>query len=158
MLEFHYRPEQVKSPSPPSLPPRTKFRLRPMAAVRILGAGGKSRYFAEALFDTGSVEVVFPWTTPIAIGAALLPSSGHQLHWHGTPYPLRFASVELQFITATASCRWSAVVGFSSAPLKYPLLGIAGCLEFFDTTFRGEDGVVELSPNGKFPGSLKLVT
>jgi hypothetical protein len=128
-----------------------------MAAVRVLGPAGRSRYFAEALLDTGSLEIVFPWTTPVSIGATLLPGGGHQLYWHGTPYPLRFAPVELQFITSTASCRWPAIVGFSSAPLKYPLLGMAGCLEFFDATFRGEDGVVELSPNGKFPGSLKLV-
>jgi hypothetical protein len=155
MLEFPYRPEPVKVLKP-LLSARASYRLRPFAAVRVIGSSGQSRYFPTALLDTGSDNVVFPWTTVAFIRVALLASTQQQLRWHGTSYPLRFANVEMQFFTRPASCRWPAVVGFSSAPLPYPLLGIAGCLEFFDATFRGEDHVVELSPNGTFPGTLQL--
>jgi hypothetical protein len=127
-----------------------------MVAVWVFGPGGQRRYFPEALLDTGSADVIFPGMTATFIGVLLIPSAGHYLHWHGAAYPLRFAKVEVRFTTTTASCRWPAVVGFSSAPIKYPLLGITGCLEFFDATFRGEDHVVELVPNGSFPGSLQL--
>jgi hypothetical protein len=76
--------------------------------------------------------------------------------WHGSSFPLRFANVEIEMTASAARCRWSAIVGFSSAPLRYPLFGMAGGLEYFDATFRGEDEMLELSPNGRFPGSTTL--
>jgi hypothetical protein len=108
------------------------------------------------LADTGSADVIFPWATAAFVGAKLLPAQSHLIRWRGASYPLRFSQVEMEIATATASCRWSAVVGFSSAPIPYPLFGIAGGLEFFDAAFRGLDQVVELSPNGRFPGTIRI--
>jgi hypothetical protein len=45
---------------------------------------------------------------------------------------------------------WPAVVAFTNAPIPYPLLGVCGCLEFFDANFRGSDRLVELENNASF--------
>jgi hypothetical protein len=156
MLEYRYRPERLRSPAPPSLVAGAKYRLRPFLHLRLLGTGKRSREFLRVLADTGSADVVFPADAATAVGAQLLPSSGHSLVWHGTAFPLRFAKVELELLTATARCRWPAVAAFTSAQLPYPLFGMAGGLEYFDTTFRGEDERVELFPNGRFPGTVTI--
>jgi hypothetical protein len=156
MMEFRYRAEGLAGPPPPSLAARATYRLRPLVRVRIIGPGGRRQDFRMALLDTGADDTVFPWPTATLIGTRLLAPSPHTLRWRGTDYPLRFANVELELSTAAAFCRWPATVVFSSAPIAYPILGIAGCLEFFDATFRGEDHLVELSPNGKFSGSITI--
>jgi hypothetical protein len=125
-----------------------------MVPIRVFGPGGKYRYFQHAVVDSGADDTVFPGLIATAIGASLLPSTGLQLRWHGTPYPMRFARVELMLSTANSNCRWPAVVAFTSAPLPYPLFGIAGGLQFFDATLRGEDHVLELVPNTSFPGAM----
>jgi hypothetical protein len=37
--------------------------------------------------------------------------------------------------------------------MTYPLLGLAGCLEFLDARFRSADRLAELETNRLFPGS-----
>jgi hypothetical protein len=49
--------------------------------------------------------------------------------------------------------RWPTVVGFSPAPLRYPMLGQAGCLQFFDSRFLGDDRVVEVETKLTYPGT-----
>ena len=49
--------------------------------------------------------------------------------------------------------RWPAWVGFTAARLKQPLLGFAGCLQFFGALFRGDREEVELEVNALYPGS-----
>ncbi len=46
-------------------------------------------------------------------------------------------------------------MAFIPVQMHYPLLGIHGFLEYFDTTFRGENRVVELIPNGSFAGVVE---
>jgi hypothetical protein len=155
MIEYRYRPEPLLGAPPPTLPSTAALRFRPLVPLRVFGSGGRSRLFLKAVVDTGADETVLPWATATQIGAALLPASGHSLRWRGSSFPLRFARVELQLSTARASCRWPATVAITSAPLTYPLLGITGCLEFFDVLFRGEDRIIEFSPTNAFPGVYK---
>jgi len=157
MMEFNYGAEGLSGSPPPSLSSTAKYRRRPTIPIRVYGRSGRFRYFPKALLDTGADETVFPWTAAALIGAVLLPASGHEIVWHGTAFPLRFSHVELLLTSKTASCRWPAIVGFSSAPLAYPLLGIAGCLEYFDANFRGEDHIVELAPAPGFAGNLQIL-
>ena len=49
--------------------------------------------------------------------------------------------------------QWPAVIGFSPAPIRYPILGQAGCLQFFDAKFFGADLAVELEVNRAYPGT-----
>ena len=48
---------------------------------------------------------------------------------------------------------WPAWVGFTPAPLRRPLLGFAGCLQFFTATFSGDREQVELDANALYPGT-----
>ena len=151
ILRFPYVSEPLTGPAPPSLAPGSLFRYRPFAPVTLFGASGQWN-FTQAVLDPGSDDIVFPMSTVHWIGTPLLPDSGRRVRWRGTLHPLRFAAIELELDDGTGFCRWPTVAAFSPAPLKYPLLGLAGCLEYFDSTFRGANQLVELTPNPRFPG------
>src|SRR5439155_8219908 len=65
---------------------------------------------------------------------------------------VRYAQVRLRLSDGKESREWPAWVGFTASPLRQPLLGIAGCLQFFDATFRGGREEVELVVNALYPG------
>ncbi len=96
---------------------------------------------------------MFPFDVLRLIGTAPRPDTGHRIGWRGNPHPLRFADVELELADDASSYRWPAVIAFSPAPLPYPILGNAGCLNFFDVRLLGADLVVHLETNWKYPGS-----
>jgi hypothetical protein len=83
----------------------------------------------------------------------LRPHAGHGVRWRGQLHPLRFGEVELQFAADGLVWQWPAVVGFSPAPIRYPILGQAGCLQFMDARFLGADLAVELEINQTYPGT-----
>jgi hypothetical protein len=65
---------------------------------------------------------------------------------------LRYGDVTLELADDEGNVlTWPAVIAFSAAPVRYPLLGVCGCLEFLDVTFRGAERSVELQPNVSFP-------
>ena len=84
----------------------------------------------------------------------LLPDSGHLVRWRGQSHPLRFGPIDLELTDGQSTWRWSAVVGFSPAPIAYPILGFNGCLQFMDARFRGADLVVEIETNRLYPGTI----
>ena len=47
--------------------------------------------------------------------------------------------------------RWRAVVGFTAAPLRFALLGIAGGVEYFRTTLDVENREILMLPNASIP-------
>jgi hypothetical protein len=103
--------------------------------------------------DTGADDTLFPLDVATYIGAVLRPDRGFGIRWRGQPYQLRFGDVELELSDGTGSAyRWPATVGFSPAPLRYPLLGNASCLCFFDARFCGGDRLVEIEVNRSYPG------
>jgi hypothetical protein len=51
------------------------------------------------------------------------------------------------------SREWPAIVGFTPARIPYPMLGFAGCLQFFTTTFHGDLEAVDLTINRLYPGT-----
>ena len=67
---------------------------------------------------------------------------------------MRFGDVKIEIADGTQLLRWGAVVSFSPAPIRYPILGLAGCLQYFDATFRGDGRMIEISPNSTFSGSI----
>jgi hypothetical protein len=154
MLRFPYLPEPLGGPPPPSLPAGATVRWRPLLPVHIIGPTGQVRYFPRALFDPGADDTIFPMDLVPSLGVILMPETGQGVRWRGQRHPLRFAHVELELSDESSSVwRWPAIVGFSPAPIRYPLLGIAGCLQFFDVQFRGEDRTVELETNRSYPGT-----
>src|SRR5690348_5419657 len=110
---------------------------RPLVPVRILGPQGAFRDFGRAILDTGSDDTLFGANTAALIGAVLEPP-GLAVRWHGQLYPVRFAMVELKLTDYATHWRWPARVGFTPAPLRYPILGQRGALQYFNAEFLGE--------------------
>ena len=145
-------------PTPPSLPAGSVHRLRPLVRVRIFGPRGIMREFDQAVLDTGADDTIFALSTAKAIGAPLLPDHGHAIRWRGSPHTLLYARVELELTDDVTAFRWPAIVGFTDAMLRYPILGQCGCLQFFDALFLGEDRVVELERNKSYSGTTTQVS
>ncbi len=74
-----------------------------------------------------------------------------------TPIPIRYAQVTLRLTDGHEFCEWLAWVGFTAAPLRQPLLGFGGCLQFFDADFRGRFEEVELAVNSLYHGRTGLL-
>jgi hypothetical protein len=121
--------------------------------VTILGPGGLMRAFGRAVVDPAADDTVFPLDTAQRVGAQLRPDTGHGVRWRGQLHPLRFGDVELLLTDNVMSWRWPAVVGFSPAPLRYPILGQSGCLQFMDAHFLGADLLIELEANRSYSGT-----
>lgn len=153
MLRFPYQDEALTGPPPPSLPASAVVRWRTLIPVTIFGSGGVFRDFGRAVLDPAADDTVFPLDTARRLGISLRPDSGHRVRWRGQLHALRFGDAELVLTDNASIWRWPAVVGFSPAPLRYPILGQAGCLQFTDARFFGADRVVELEINRDFPGT-----
>lgn len=63
------------------------------------------------------------------------------------------AAVTRRITDGAEQCEGSAKVGFTSAPLKSPLLGIAGFLQSFTAIFFGDREEVEPAANALYPGT-----
>jgi hypothetical protein len=154
MLQFPYQDEPLAGSPPPSIPASATARWRPLIPITIIGPKGKSQFFARPLLDPGADDTIFPLAAAGALDVQFHRNSGFGILWRGKGHPLRFADVELELTDGAKVIRWAAVVGFSPAPIRYPLLGLAGCLQFFDARFRGHIQVVELEPISAFAGTV----
>ena len=155
MLQFPYLPKLLKRLPPPNLPSGTMLRWRPMLTVTLVGPGDR-RYTTRAVLDTGSDECLFPDTFLQLIGVTPRPELGHSITWRGNRYALRYGDISLMLADDASTYRWPATVAFAPARIPYPLLGLAGCLQFFDVRFRGADRTVELVSNWTYPGATSL--
>lgn len=153
MLRFPYLDEPVAGPAPPSLPAGAAVRWRPLVPVTITGPSGLVWDFGRAVLDPASDDTVFPLDTARRIGARLRPDTGHRVRWRGQLHPLRFGDLQLLLTDNSSTWRWPAVVGFSPAPLRYPILGQGSCLQFLDARFLGADRIVKLATNRSYPGT-----
>ena len=153
MLQFPYQPVPLIGTPPPSLPATTTAHWRPFVPMTIIAPSGRSRTFNRVLVDPGSDDTVFPMAIVSRLHVTLRPDTAHRLRWRGQLYELRFGDVDLQMTDDVTTYRWPATVGFSDAPIPYRILGYAGCLQFFDVTFRGDERFVELEPNRLYPGA-----
>jgi hypothetical protein len=153
MLQFPFQDEPLSGPPPPSLPSAVTVRWRPLIPVTIIGPTGKRRFFPRALLDPGADDTVFSLAIVTMLGVMLRPDGGHGLRWRGQGFSLRFGDITLELCEGSQVWRWPAVIGFSPAPIRHPILGLAGCLQFFDARFRGEDRIIELEINRSFPGT-----
>lgn len=153
VMRFSYQPEPLTAAPPPSLPVTTAARWRPLIPVRVMGPTGKYYDYGHALLDTAADDCVFPFDLVQRLAVQLRPFSGHGVRWRGQHHALRFGDVELEIAADGMVWQWPAVIGFSPAPIRYPILGQAGCLQFFDAKFFGADLAVELEVNRAYPGT-----
>lgn len=145
MLRFPYLSEPIGRGGGAS-------RWRPLVPVRIFGPTQRKCWFPRALIDTGADDTIFPMHAATLAGVRLRPPAASVVRWHGQAYPIQFGDVELELRDGRTALRWPAIIAFSVAPLRYPLLGQRGCLQYLDATFLGDAQLVELVANRSLPG------
>jgi hypothetical protein len=128
-------------------------RPRPIIAVRVRGPAGA--HLLDAFLDTGSDDTVFEAWVAALIGVDLTQAETRAIQLVGRPQIVdcRYARVEFSITDGRGTFQWTAFAGFVSTRLRYPLLGYAGFLQFFDAEFRGADREVKLTANRDFPGT-----
>lgn len=128
------------------------YRPRPIIPVTIIGPA--TSHVLPSLIDPGSDDVAFPEQLAISLGIDLgrCPTI-RSIGVGGPPCVLRLANVVLRIADNKERREWSALVGFTSANLRYGLLGYAGFLQYFTATFHGEREEVELTVNASYPGT-----
>jgi hypothetical protein len=135
----------------PSLGGRT-VRPRPLVPAITL-VGPRDSAAREALLDTGADDTVFPDSLAAFLGIDLTRAPvGTAMGASGAMIPIRYADVILRLTDGKEQREWPATVAFSPVRLQYPLLGFAGCLQFFTATFHGDREEVELAVNALYPG------
>ncbi len=130
-------------------------RPRPVVEVTVISAGGT--VVRKALLDTAADDTVFPeaWAIQLGIDLTTAPSGSATVATAGT-VALRYADVTLRLTDGREWCEWQAIVGFTAAPLVYPMLGFAGCLQFFHAFFYGDIEEVELTASRLYRGRTGL--
>src|SRR6266566_4539173 len=112
---------------------------RPRPAILVSLTGPLDTHADFALMDTGADDTVFPDTVAAKIGIDLTNAptgSGKGVALLG--FVIRYAEVTFRVTDGQEQREWKAWVGFTSAPLRQPLLGYAGFLQFFGATFFGQ--------------------
>jgi hypothetical protein len=131
---------------------------RPRALIQVAIVGPLASWTDLCLLDTGADDMVFPDSVADLIGADLTNAPTGEAAGVGlVSTPIRYAQVTLRVTDGREFCEWLAWVGFTAAPLYRPLLGFAGCLQFFDATFRGSREEVELVTNSLYSGRSGLL-
>src|SRR5207247_131213 len=112
-------------------------RPRPVIPVAMVGPKGQAA--KDAVVDTAADDTVFSQDVATTIGVNLMNSPmGHGRGVGNKRVRLRFAEVTLRLTDGTEFREWRGWVGFTAVRLKHPLLGFAGCLEYFTATFYGD--------------------
>jgi hypothetical protein len=128
-------------------------RPRPTVLVSLIGPSGTTLELAQ--LDSGADDCVFPIEFAEEIGIDLSNAPVGEAAGVGQqPVGLRFAQVTMRIANGGERCEWRAWIAFTDMPMKRPLLGFAGFLQFFTATFRGDQEAVELEVNSLFPGTL----
>jgi len=125
-----------------------------MMPVQFGGFGGAVT--RTSVLDTGADDTVLPDWIAAALALDLTGVEERPIGLAGRkPLRCRYAPVEIQISDGIRETyRWTAIVGFvAAAMLPRPLLGHAGCLQYFDAEFRGADLDVLRIPNRSFPGT-----
>ncbi len=117
-------------------------RPRPLVAVTVLGP--TSSRIRDAVSEVLAAQIGLDLTNaPAGIGAGIGMSN----------IPLRYAQVRLRLTDGFEQREWSAWVGFTPLRIPYPMLGFAGCLQFFTSTFHGDREELELTVNRLYSGT-----
>ena len=129
------------------------YQPRPVVRVEIIGPNQKSTT-VTALVDSGSDETVFPKDVADRLGIPLTPVKTAISAHPGLSYKLWYGPVALSISDGLVTRTWDATVAFTDAQFHIPfVLGYAGCLQYFDVTFRGRAEELELHRNSTYPGS-----
>jgi hypothetical protein len=150
-MRFRYKPFRTKAPVV-SLGGRQE-RPRPIIPITMVGPAGSKLF--EGKLDSHADDTVFPEQDAALLGIDLTNApQGAAAGIGQLPVPVKYAQVTLRMTDGKEFREWVAWVGFTSVlTSKQALLGFAGCLQFFTTTFYGHLEEVELTVNPLYPGT-----
>jgi hypothetical protein len=127
------------------------YRPKPVIPITLIGPSGTS--CLDAVIDTGADDTLFPVDEALKVGLDLRRfRRGTTTGIGATVINVRYCQVTLRLAAGHEQWEWCAWVGFTTAPLRRPLLGYAGFLRFFTANFHGETEEVELTVNGLYAG------
>jgi hypothetical protein len=127
-------------------------RLQPLLTVALVGP--TATLAQRGLLDSGADDTVFPEALAPLIGLDLSTAVvGEVTGVSGSSVAVRFAEVKLRLTDGIEFREWPARVAFAATPMRRPLFGFAGFLQFFDVVFRGAAEEVELTVNHLYPGT-----
>jgi hypothetical protein len=127
-------------------------RPRPIIGVTIVGPAGSLAQ--DGLLDTGGDDTLFSEDIADLLGIDLSNAPGGTIGGIGAnSFPVRYAKATLRIADNLEQREWQAWVCFGPIKRRYALLGYAGFLEYFTATFHGDREEVELTVNGRYPGT-----
>lgn len=151
-MSLHYRYKLLSVPQPVWSLGGRFVRPRPMIHVALIGPAGTA--VRQAQVDPGADDTVFSDALAAQIGIDLSNApTGSAAAVGGQTIKLRYAEVTLRITDGKERREWPARVGFAPIKLRNPLLGFAGCLQFFTATFLGDREELELTVNSLYPGT-----
>jgi hypothetical protein len=104
--------------------------------------------------DTAADDTVFPESVARLTGIDLANApTGQAAGVASGPVAVRYAEVTLRLAQGNEQREGRAWVAFTAAYLPNPLLGFAGFLQYFTSTFHGDREEVELTVNSLYPGT-----
>ena len=140
--------------SPHPIPSLGGRLLQPQPRVVVTVIGPSDSRSVRALLDTGADVTTFRDDVADLIGLDLTNAPTRTLTGIGPAgYEVRYAQVQLRLTDGVEYREWPAWVGFTDAPLPVAVLGFAGCMQFFTTTFHGDFEEVTLAVNPLYPGA-----
>jgi hypothetical protein len=152
-MSFRFRYKLVPTKKPVVSLGGRLVRPRSLVVVSVIGPGGTS--IETAHLDPGADDCVFPVPLAARIGVDLANAATGEAAGIGmNPIGLRYGRVNLRLANGGERYEWTAWVAFTEAPINRPLLGFAGCLQFFTATFHGDREELELAANSLFPGAV----
>ena len=151
-MRFSYY--QYLTYSSPTTP--TGILHRPEILIRVVGKAGSSKL--RALVDPGSDDTLLPLSVGRSIGATMdLTQTWHAEGIGGQAIPVILGEVEFELTDGKQTFRWTAKVGFvdfADPKDEITVLGHAGFLDYFRTTFDGHLRTLEIEVTPAFPGQV----
>lgn len=149
MLRFAWSPFPLRRPA--ATLRGAMVRQLPIISTGVEGPLGS--FPIDARFDPGSDDTIFPISVAAQAGIDLTGAVlGESAGVGGVRFSYRCAAVTLRISDGKESCIWQAVVGFIDLPRRFGLLGVAGFIEYFDSTLLGAQAEILLSPTTSYPG------
>lgn len=148
-MKFAYLPLTVSRPSPAMR--GAKVRYRPIVPIHILAP--RMLPPIDACIDSAADDAVFPPHMATRLGIRFgATQAGQSRLVGGTIINVNYAQATMLLSDGHETLEWDTVVGFSTVPMRWALLGHAGFLEFFDVQLLGDRREVIVIPNAAFPG------
>ena len=152
-MKFAYTALPLRQASPGAT---GAVRYRPLVPIHVVGP--RRLPPVDGCIDSAADDTVFPphWSARLGINVGSAPT-GRVRAAGGAIIHVHFAPVTLLLADGREVFRWDAVVGFSTAPLRWALLGHSAFLDLFDVHLLGARREVLIEPNSAFTGQ-HLVT